>query len=45
MDSDARGEALGIELLNVSQGVNTAGWPSREIVERCLDDHQIRQYA
>jgi uncharacterized protein YuzE len=36
---------IGIELLGVSQGVDTRGLPQREEVERLLTEHNIKIFA
>ena len=41
LDFDAHGALIGIELLCVSHGVDTAGIPHQTEVERVLADHGI----
>ncbi len=45
VDFGADGEPIGIELLSVSFGVETADLPQREAVERALLRRKIRVFA
>jgi uncharacterized protein YuzE len=45
IDIDANDEPIGIELLCVSDGVNTDDLPHKAEVIRALDDRGIRIYA
>jgi uncharacterized protein YuzE len=45
IDYTDSGEPLGIELLNVSQGVEVDGLPDSEAVSALLAEHQIPVFA
>lgn len=45
VDYGADGQPIGIELLGVSTGVETADLPQREAVERLLQRRRIRIFA
>lgn len=45
VDFDANGAPIGIELLNVSDGVDVADLPARPAVEAALHRMHIRIYA
>jgi uncharacterized protein YuzE len=45
IDLGEDGRPIGIELLNVSHGVETEGLPEKEAVEELLARHRIRIFA
>ena len=45
IDYDADHAPIGVELLNVSLGVNPDDLPERDAIVRALDDHHIKVFA
>ena len=45
VDFDAKGRAIGVELLCVSDGVNLESLPERALIERLLDERGVRVFA
>ena len=45
IDFSADGQPVGVELLDVDQGVNTDGLPERNSIEDALAEHGIKAYA
>ena len=45
VDYAADGEPIGIELLDVSEGVNLDGLPARDAVSMLLEQQQIKVFA
>lgn len=45
VDLDVNGEVIGVELLDVSEGVNLDGLPYPDIITVLLEQQQVRVFA
>lgn len=45
IDLDVNGEVIGVELLDVSEGVNLDGLPYPDVITVLLEQQQVRVFA